>query len=432
MPRSINLLVLFAVASAEASEPSRVSLVGSGKVNVTVIAIHASSTPLLPAGPLGLVASPSPCALPRRAALPDGSGGPFALLLERGGCSFDVKMGLAIAAGASVLIVADTLTYRATPPGANASSGAEADSTSPPWMVLSDPCSVDCAGGSVSLDATALSRRDVLSGLEAQCALACGGLPCGFADPVPPNPPPSDGTPSLAWVGRRLGLDTPPPPVWPVRRACCGVDEAIDMRISRSVPLPISVTMPISVPVPLSARAPLSGAHPAGQEWEVLQAGHAVGGSAAALPALFLPLSSAMRLLAAAGPAAYGPPSGTTPAPPRLVLRPGLADNTGGGSRPGWDGSSWGILFLGTAIAALASATGARAQAAAAAGGAGGGGEAETLQMSAGMALGFLGMASALLLGLYVLLQARHKPPAPFSPMPPFRHCSFLFLFHFF
>jgi hypothetical protein len=420
------VLALLAAGAAAASEAARVSLIGGGETNVTVLALHASSTPPLPAEPLRLVASPSACALPKHSLQPDGSSGPFALLLERGGCSFDVKMGLAVAAGASVLIVADTLTYRAALPGANASRGGEADTTSPPWMLLSGPCSVDCARGSILLNTTALSRRDVLSGLQAQCASVCGGLPCGFADPIPPKRRPgaeASSSRALAWVGRRLVSGSPPPPVWPVRRACCAVDEAIDMQISDTVSIPATVSIPVTMPIPATAPIPVSALHGAGEGDEVFREGNTVAGAppdgsaSAILPALFLPLSSATHLLAAAGPAAYAPPTGITP-PPRLLLRPGLAGHTGGGGRPGWDGSSWAILFLGTGIAALAAAAGARH--AAAGGGAGGHtrGDAEALQMSAGMALGFLGMASALLLGLYVLLQARPLAPSPLRPCP--------------
>jgi len=168
----MSLQLLCMLVAARAACALRVTLVGGGLGNASVVALHASSTPPMPVGSFALVAARSPCALPPAAARPDGA---FALLLERGGCSFDDKMGLALAAGASALIVADSLTYRDAGPNAS----------SPPWMVISDPCAVDCALGSVRLDSTTLSRSDVISGLQAQCGQVCGGRACGFADPPP-------------------------------------------------------------------------------------------------------------------------------------------------------------------------------------------------------------------------------------------------------
>ena len=199
-----------------------------------------------------------------------------------------------------------------------------------------------------------------------RCALVCGGRACGFADP-PPNATAHAGEASDESVAAGAGGA-----VWPIRRACCAVDEDVDMQISPVVKLP----------------------------------GEA-GRSSPALPALFLSVTDSTRLLAAAGPSAL-----EGPGLPRLLIDAEGGTGGGGGSGvPQLDPSALYILVMGTAIAALTSAAGARAQhaqamAAASGATATGADDAEPLQMSAPMALAFLGMASTLLLVLYMLLQA--------------------------
>ena len=356
--------------------------------NTSVSATHASATPEPPKAELALFALHSHCSLPSLSPLssfpspvafslfpslpssstpsvaaatmspPPPPPSPFALLVPRGGCSFDAKMALAIAAGASVLLVADQLLYA---PGPNISGAVGSGS-----MLLTDPCAVDCSLGAVLLDSAELSRKVVLGGMGEQCALVCGGRACGFADP-PPNATAHAGEASDESVAAGAGGA-----VWPIQRACCAVDEDVDMQISPVVKLP----------------------------------GEA-GRSSPALPALFLSVTDSTRLLAAAGPSAL-----EGPGLPRLLIDAEGGTGGGGGSGvPQLDPSALYILVMGTAIAALTSAAGARAQhaqamAAASGATATGADDAEPLQMSAPMALAFLGMASTLLLVLYMLLQA--------------------------
>ena len=80
-----------------------------------------------------------------------------ALLVDRGGCSFDQKMRVASLAGASALLVADSV------------AGAYASTTSPSNMSLLNPCAVDCAEGAGVVDAAGLAPPAVLAGLPGRC-----------------------------------------------------------------------------------------------------------------------------------------------------------------------------------------------------------------------------------------------------------------------
>ena len=87
------------------------------------------------------------------------AGGPFVLFARRGGCTFDVKMHTAVGAGASALVVGDTLAAEYAPP-----SNATALSAA-----LVNPCIVSCSVGRGEVDARALSLASVLDGLPGAC-----------------------------------------------------------------------------------------------------------------------------------------------------------------------------------------------------------------------------------------------------------------------
>ena len=91
-----------------------------------------------------------------------------ALLVDRGGCSFDQKMRVASAAGASSLLVADSV------------AGAYASTSSPSNMSLLNPCAVDCAEGAGVVDAAGLAPPAVLAGLPGRCGRCASGA-CAFS-----------------------------------------------------------------------------------------------------------------------------------------------------------------------------------------------------------------------------------------------------------
>ena len=139
--------------------------------NLTVPARQASGTPDVPAAPLTLAWGGSGCApIISPPALP------FALFVERGACSFDAKMATAVHAGASALVVADSLQgeYHT---GANASAPASA-------MQLLDPCVVDCSLGRGVASTIGLDSGAVLAGaLNGQCGSerGCTSGTCAFS-----------------------------------------------------------------------------------------------------------------------------------------------------------------------------------------------------------------------------------------------------------
>ena len=104
---------------------------------------------------------------------------------RRGECSFDTKMDVAINAGASALLVAETL---------DRVRAAERQ----PWqrweaatMVPAEPCAVSCESGRGEIDAATLDASTVLGGLGGHCAastradrLGCASGLCAFSGPA--------------------------------------------------------------------------------------------------------------------------------------------------------------------------------------------------------------------------------------------------------
>ena len=200
---------LLAAAPALALEwPASITLLGASasSPNVTVYAQPATGTPRPTTGQaLRLLAGGDGCTHVSASVTT-----PFALLVERGLCSFDDKMRTARATGASILIVADSTRVRRErfeppalrpqvrrPPPAllacRTSEGWAFDSLapqgaysnasggSPASMALNDPCMVDCSQGRGVVDATSLSRAQVLGGLVGQCGSACAQRACAFS-----------------------------------------------------------------------------------------------------------------------------------------------------------------------------------------------------------------------------------------------------------
>eukprot|EP00964_Phaeocystis_antarctica_P090881 scaffold58203_cov54-Phaeocystis_antarctica.AAC.4 len=179
--------------------------------NLTVPARQASGTPDLPAAPLTLAWGGSGCAPISPPALP------FALFVERGACSFDAKMATAVLAGASALVVADSLQGEYVS-GANASVPASV-------MQLLDPCVVDCSLGRGVASTIGLDSGAVLAGaLNGQCGSerGCTSSTCAFSGgglgedsrevrPAPnPNPNPDpEPSPGLRWARRRARCAPP-------------------------------------------------------------------------------------------------------------------------------------------------------------------------------------------------------------------------------
>ena len=143
------------------------ALLPSRTQNFTVPAEHTHETPSLPAHaarkPLALLFASDGCATPP--ASPASINRPFVLMVRRGNCTFDDKMTFAIAAGATALIVADTLASQYQP--ANASTGWSVRS-----MALRDPCAVSCDIGRGVVDTAGIDVTTVLAGLAGRCDTA--------------------------------------------------------------------------------------------------------------------------------------------------------------------------------------------------------------------------------------------------------------------
>ncbi|KAL1520333.1 hypothetical protein AB1Y20_021923 [Prymnesium parvum] len=139
--------------------------------NVTLYGQPASGTPPLPetgsAAPLGVRLGGDGCA--RLSLQPEEA--PFALLVERGSCSFDEKMRTAVHSRASLLMVADSLggEYHFT----------DETHQSAATMALMDPCAVDCALGSGEVDDAGMEPSTVLQGLKGACGSRCDA--CAFS-----------------------------------------------------------------------------------------------------------------------------------------------------------------------------------------------------------------------------------------------------------
>lgn len=122
---------------------------------------------------------------------------PFALLVERGDCSFDDKMATAVVLGASALIVSDSLR------GEYRMNDEQHQSTA--TMALLDPCAVDCTMGSGYIDAQTTTVVEVLDGLSGSCGGSCE---------------------TCAFSGRSTDS---------MRQVCCFKDVTIDMALPRSI-----------------------------------------------------------------------------------------------------------------------------------------------------------------------------------------------------
>ena len=95
-------------------------------------------------------------------------------------------MDVAINAGASALLVAETLSTEYAPP--NASRGERWEAAT---MVLAEPCAVSCESGRGEIDAATLDASTVLGGLSGHCAastradrLGCASGLCAFSGPA--------------------------------------------------------------------------------------------------------------------------------------------------------------------------------------------------------------------------------------------------------
>ena len=103
----------------------------------------------------------------------------FALFSTRGVCPFDDKMSTAVAAGATTLIVAETLETEYNTSGA----------ATPHTLSLFDPCGVSCDAGRGVVDTSTLDVPSVLAGLPGRCPTAepnhrgCTSGLCAFAGP---------------------------------------------------------------------------------------------------------------------------------------------------------------------------------------------------------------------------------------------------------
>ena len=193
----IGLLLLLQLPSTSALQwPASVTIIRAGGENVTVYGQPATGTPALAAEgmPMELRFGGHACTPPAAGAVHTE---PFALLVERGLCSFDDKMRSAVSSGASVLLVADSLRgeYRATDDGAVAR------------MALNDPCAVDCASGMGFVDPQRISVEQVLNGLAESCGLSCRSRTCAFS-------------------GRSNES---------LREVCCFSDQSLDMALPLSI-----------------------------------------------------------------------------------------------------------------------------------------------------------------------------------------------------
>ena len=166
--------------------------------------------------PLALLLADDACSPLPSSLVSSAAGRPFALLARRGGCAFSTKTSTAVAAGASVLIITDTLTSAYNP-----LSNATASS-----MALGNPCIVHCGAGRGTVDTRTLDVPSVLAGLTDRCptpegfrGVGCPTSLCAFSsaakqshatrevccvvDPHPSDPSRSaatNSTPSVAAV----------------------------------------------------------------------------------------------------------------------------------------------------------------------------------------------------------------------------------------
>ena len=103
------LVALLGMAAAGEAATLRAAL-PNGR-NLTLHAAHTSDTPSLPSAltQYSLVFAGDGCSRLRSSSLSMPGGGPFALVARRGNCSFDAKMRVARHAGASALLVADSI-----------------------------------------------------------------------------------------------------------------------------------------------------------------------------------------------------------------------------------------------------------------------------------------------------------------------------------
>lgn len=142
---------------------------------ISLSAKQTSGTPDVRSGPLRLLRGGDGCEPFGSAAEEAKRGGltsmPFALFTRRGTCSFDVKMRNAIAAGASALMVSDSLAGEYRPlPNATAAT-----------MRLHNPCIVECDSGRGDVDPSGLAVADVLAGLPGNCGRGCPTELCAFS-----------------------------------------------------------------------------------------------------------------------------------------------------------------------------------------------------------------------------------------------------------
>ena len=143
---------LLALFSATLAHPAVIQAVLDGR-SLTLKAQCTKGAPL--SAKLGLLSAGHACT----ATINSAPANPFALFARSGECSLEAKIRTALAVGASVLIVADTLTtlYAPLPNDTSAS------------LVLANPCSVYCDAGRGMVDARGVDLSDVLSGLVGQC-----------------------------------------------------------------------------------------------------------------------------------------------------------------------------------------------------------------------------------------------------------------------
>lgn len=141
-----------ALFSATLAHPAVILAVLDGK-SLTLKAQCTKGAPL--SAKLGMLSAGHACSPSFKSA----PANQFALFARSGECSLEAKIRTALAVGASVLIVADTLTTLYAPLPNDTSSS----------LLLADPCSVYCDAGRGMVDTRGVEMPDVLSGLVGQC-----------------------------------------------------------------------------------------------------------------------------------------------------------------------------------------------------------------------------------------------------------------------
>ena len=376
------LAAILLSATACAAAELKAALPGRTR-NLTLLATHTLETPPLPAHaarkPLALLLAGDGCARPPLSAIRQ-NGLPipaFALMVRRGNCSFDDKMRFAVAAGATALIVADTMATQYEP--VNESSGWTAMN-----MALRDPCAVSCDIGRGVVDTAELDVAEVLGGLAGQCPtasrsdqLGCQTGLCAFAQLAPPANGSSE------------------------RQVCCALQ---------------TPTLQMAFPDALNSS------------------------SAGILPAVYLALAHGARLEAACaidgqvrsvrgGGGGGGGWQHLGISACEIWLSEDPAGTHARAHGPYWDGSALIVWLFATGTAALAAHLAARAHdledREIAASGMGAPAEVEDATLDTSTALGFLLLASTFLVTLYLLLRAgfnvRTVPTTPrtSSHLPP-------------